>query len=122
MEEILKKLQATSFKGYEAKEKFILSKFKEGGQPFGVVVEKNNKSINTGNSWKFGFIPKSQLHDNTLKGKGMYWFFSGKVYARSRNKAREVYSLLQKFCESHDLGEAFAYKVISKQKSNGNND
>lgn len=113
MEEKLKTLQATPFNGAESKAKYVLTNFVEGNQPFAVLVENDNNRMNTGKSWKFGVAVSDNLKKSS-KDKGLYWFFGGRIYARDRRKAKEVYALLNKYCEDNELGQAFAYKVRTK--------
>lgn len=109
MEEI-GKIPTIPFSKKELSKKYELTRFIEGGVPFCVLVEKDpDVRMNTGNMWKFGVVKSSSP-------KKIEWFFLGRVMTRDRSEARRIYGLLQVYCQSNDLGEAFAYKVRAKKK------
>lgn len=96
------------FSKSELKRKYELTRFLEGGERFCVLVPQDPEHrINTGSMWKFGVVKSSDP-------KEIDWFFNGQVRTRSRKEARQIYSLLQHYCELKNLGEAFAFKVRLK--------
>lgn len=96
------------FSKSELNQKYELTRFNEGGERFCVLVPQDPESrINTGSMWKFGVVKSSQP-------KEIDWFFNGQIRTRNRREARQIYNLLQHYCELKNLGEAFAFKVRLK--------
>ena len=84
-----------SFTKRELKQKYVL------------VPQDPESRINTGGMWKFGVVKSSDPKD-------IHWFFNGEIRTRNRREARQIYNLLQHYCELKNLGEAFAFKVRLK--------
>lgn len=96
------------FSKSELNQKYELTRFMEGGERFCVLVPQDPEArINTGSMWKFGVVKSSQP-------KEIDWFFDGQIRTRNRREARQIYNLLQHYCELKNLGEAFAFKVRLK--------
>ena len=97
-----------SFTKSELKQKYELTRFIEGEGQFCVLVPQDPESrINTGGMWKFGVVKSSDP-------KEIHWFFNGEIRTRNRREARQIYNLLQHYCEIKKMGEAFAFKVRLK--------
>lgn len=100
-------LEATPFTEKEREIKYELNSFMEFGMPFSIMVERGAKTLNTGNSYKFGVLSSDS--------KSLSWLFYGEVVATTRFDALKLYQQLLTACESQKLGRPFAYKVFRKK-------
>jgi hypothetical protein len=101
-----------SFSKSELNQRYELTRFIEGGEPFCVLVPQDPENrINTGGMWKFGVV-------KSRNPKEIDWFYNGQVRTRNRKEARQIYTLLQHYCQLKNLGEAFAFKVRLKNPKN----
>lgn len=101
------RLEVSPFSEKERAEKYELNSFKEAGMPFAILIERNSKTLNTGNSYKFGVLADD--------GKTLNWLFYGEVVASSRVEAIKLYQQLVKVCDEQRLGRPFAYKVMRRK-------
>jgi hypothetical protein len=100
-------LEATPFSDKEREIKYELNSFIECGMPFSIMVEREMRALNTGNSYKFGVL--------SFDNKNLSWLFYGEVVATTRLEALKLYQQLLVACEAQKLGRPFAYKVMRRK-------
>lgn len=90
------------FSKIEASHEYDTQTFKERGVNFTLLRLSNQKTLQSGNLYKFGLIDK-----NTE----FFWFFHNKAIVKGRLKALETFNLLTEYCNEKQIGNPFAYKV-----------
>lgn len=95
-------LKTIPFNGDEKALNYVYAEFTERGLPMAMlcVVDENFK-LSSKTNYKFGLIDNE---NNYL------WFFMGKIVAKDRYKALEIYTALLNHCNKFSLGKPFAIK------------